>query len=211
MRMEAFGILDALWKPHSGRDPTHCLRMMQSLLNPTNKKKDNKTRLTLNGLSGAFVVLGLGYLVSILAFIIEHIVARRNKRIAKVEPKVTVTIEADIHHSKIEEQSSSVISLSETVKETSVKLGTAETSNVKPIVAVDIAKKEPVKLADAVRNPNDIQTVVTVEADNRLIKNQPNKEGVELMKDDKSQQVQNRTQPTAAINFDLMIEEILED
>ena len=80
-------------------------------------------------------------------------------------------------------------------------MGIAETSNVKPIVAVDIAKKEPVKLADAVRNPNDIQTVVTVEADNRLIKNQPNKEGVELMKDDKSQQVQNRTQPNAAINF----------
>ena len=93
--MEAFGLLDAWWKPHSSRDPTHCLTMIRQQLQSSDKVKNrNKnSRLTLNNSSGAFIVLGFGYLVSILVFILEHVVPK-GRTISKEKSPSPVTTSA---------------------------------------------------------------------------------------------------------------------
>ena len=241
MKMEAFGILDALWKPHSGRDPMHCLRIIQQQLHPTDKIKNryhHNSRLTLNGLSGAFVILGLGYLVSIFVFIIEHIVARRNKRIAKVKEPIVIKklvekpmeiLAGTIHQNKVEQQPS--VAVVQVVEATPIK-AEVEPLKVEPILAVVkvselpkpaeiIAKEKSPKVeivSGVIKNStykaNDVKKAVTV-VDVHVIgnKNQPNinKEGsLKLKIDDESPQVNLNRNTNPVIDFDL-IEEILED
>ena len=65
MNAESVGLFQIWWKKTTA-DPTQCL----------NKNQDQKVKvptLTLGHLSGAFVVLGVGYALSFLAFIFELI------------------------------------------------------------------------------------------------------------------------------------------
>ena len=74
------GFLDIWWRPTPRNDPTHCMTMIRQQLQQSDKKTERKkSRISLNSLSGAFMVLGIGYLVSIFVFIMEHVVAWRNK------------------------------------------------------------------------------------------------------------------------------------
>lgn len=77
------GFLDIWWKPTPRNNPAHCMTMIRQQLQQSDKKSQRKnSRISLNSLSGAFLVLGIGYLVSILVLIMEHVVAWRNKIIS---------------------------------------------------------------------------------------------------------------------------------
>ena len=86
MRMEALGLTDIWWKQFSP-DPTYCLTFIeQQRLNKKGRK--NKTKLTLKGLSGAFIVLIAGYIMAMLVFILELVLKRLNsKRIASIKQR----------------------------------------------------------------------------------------------------------------------------
>lgn len=55
----------------NGADPNYCLRKIQQEMNVKMGKQDKKP-LTLKGLSGAFVILGVGYAFAILVFLSEN-------------------------------------------------------------------------------------------------------------------------------------------
>ena len=67
MRLESAGLLQ--W-PKLNADPSHCLKKIER---ETKEKTGHgkKKPLTLKGLSGAFLVLGIGYALTIAAFIVE--------------------------------------------------------------------------------------------------------------------------------------------
>jgi len=67
MRLESAGLLQ--W-PKLNADPSHCLKKIER---ETKEKTGHgkKKSLTLKGLSGAFLVLGIGYALTIAAFIVE--------------------------------------------------------------------------------------------------------------------------------------------
>jgi hypothetical protein len=71
--MEAAGLLGA-WRKQFSADPNHCLTKIQRQM----KEKSGKNRFTLNNLSGAFLVLVIGYIISATTFIIQH--CRQAKR-----------------------------------------------------------------------------------------------------------------------------------
>jgi len=83
MRMEGAGLLE-FWLKQYSDDATYCLTKIRRQM----KEKRGKRRLTLNNLSGAFLVLIIGYVLSIIAFIIELCTARRQRRYKnkKTEP-----------------------------------------------------------------------------------------------------------------------------
>ena len=64
------------WLKQYSDDPTYCFTKIQWQM----KEKSGKRRLTLNNLSGAFLVLIIGYVLSIISFIIEFCIARRQRR-----------------------------------------------------------------------------------------------------------------------------------
>jgi len=64
------------------------------------KEKRGKRRLTLNNLSGAFLVLIIGYVLSIIAFIIELCTARRQRRIKNKAAIVVATLAKVIQNSE---------------------------------------------------------------------------------------------------------------
>ena len=72
--MEAAGLPGEWWKQNSD-DPTYCLTKIQRKM----KEKTGKKRLNLNNLSGAFFVVAIGYVISIIAFIFEHGETRRRR------------------------------------------------------------------------------------------------------------------------------------
>ena len=76
------GLIDHWGRQQSYADPTPCLSE-----NLKKKKKgetnDNRKRLSLKDLSGAFVVLIIGYILSSLAFIIERSIGRMLKDYGK--------------------------------------------------------------------------------------------------------------------------------
>ena len=91
--MEAAGLLGYWWNQVSA-DPTYCLNKIQQEMSNTKKnEKESIKRLTLKGLSGAFVVLGFGYSLAIAAFIIEIVHGHRRDRIIKIKNKDHVTVE----------------------------------------------------------------------------------------------------------------------
>ena len=69
MRMQEAGLLDVWWKQFS-TDASYCLRKIDQEVN--NKVGDDvKKPLTLKGLSGVFLLLIAGIVVSIIVFILE--------------------------------------------------------------------------------------------------------------------------------------------
>ena len=70
MRMDETGLLGQWERAKLIGDAIPCLRKIQKETNDKAIKK-NKKRLTLDSLSGAFLVLGVGYIISLIAFIIE--------------------------------------------------------------------------------------------------------------------------------------------
>ena len=77
--MEEAGLIDYWWRRYSAADPTPCLS--ENLMKKEKKKNKSEPfkRLTLKGLSGAFVILVAGYILSCLAFIMECSIARMRK------------------------------------------------------------------------------------------------------------------------------------
>ena len=76
--MQDFGLLDKMKNDALFRNAAPCLRKIEEETN--NKIKDKKKRLTLEGLSGAFLVLGIGYSIAIAAFIVEVVHGFMRKR-----------------------------------------------------------------------------------------------------------------------------------
>ena len=68
--MDETGLLGQWERAKLIGDAIPCLRKIQKETNDKAIKK-NKKRLTLDSLSGAFLVLGVGYIISLIAFIIE--------------------------------------------------------------------------------------------------------------------------------------------
>lgn len=69
MRLEAVGLLQT-WKNAFNADPYHCLDKIEKEIKEKTKNR-NKIPLTLKGLSGAFLVLGIGYALAITVLIFE--------------------------------------------------------------------------------------------------------------------------------------------
>lgn len=70
--MDSAGLLDRWERQKLIENAVPCLNKIQR---ETNVKiiKGDKKQLTLQGLSGSFLVLGVGYIISVLVFIIEII------------------------------------------------------------------------------------------------------------------------------------------
>jgi hypothetical protein len=66
MDIQAFGLID-YWFNKNATD--FCLKKIERETN--NKKTRAKKPLTLKSLSGAFIVLGIGYVLALLAFVSE--------------------------------------------------------------------------------------------------------------------------------------------
>ena len=90
MKMEEAGLIDYLWRRYSVADPTPCLSDNIIKAEDKKKKSEPRKRLTLKGLSGAFVILIAGHVLAFLAFIIECSIARMRKqyRANKINPSV---------------------------------------------------------------------------------------------------------------------------
>ena len=90
--MHDVGLIN-LWLNANAMDPTHCLKKIDQEMNQ--KKSVGLKRLTLSGLSGAFIVLGIGYSLAIAAFIVEvvhsymnNIKNRNSTDKVKIQPSV---------------------------------------------------------------------------------------------------------------------------
>ena len=93
--MEGGGLLE-FWLKQYSDDATYCLTKIRRQM----KEKRGKRRLTLNNLSGAFLVLIIGYVLSIIAFIIELCTARRQRRIKNKAAIVVATLAKVIQNSE---------------------------------------------------------------------------------------------------------------
>ena len=82
------------WLKQYSDDPTYCLTKIQWQM----KEKSGKRRLTLNNLSGAFLVLFIGYVLSIIAFILELCTAWRQRRYKN--EKAVSPRKSQLHHLK---------------------------------------------------------------------------------------------------------------
>ena len=61
----------SIWQQGASSEATYCVRKIQQEMNDQIRKGDKK-RLSMNDLSGAFVILACGYLIDIVAFIFEN-------------------------------------------------------------------------------------------------------------------------------------------
>ena len=78
-RLDAAGFLGKLQTDEIQKVAVNCLRNIDQEISNT-KIKGEKKRLTLEGLSGAFLVLGIGYSIAIAAFIVEVVHGYMRKR-----------------------------------------------------------------------------------------------------------------------------------
>ena len=117
--MEAAGLLELWWRTLAA-DPTYCFRKIEKEVDDK-KTEDSKKPLTLKGLSGAFLVLGVGYSLAIAAFIFELVrghraknrtrihdekspktkVANKNTKISFIVPQSTVQVICEIVFNQI--------------------------------------------------------------------------------------------------------------
>ena len=72
MRMEASGLLNFWLKQATRGRHEYCLKKDHSKRSNSGRRNEDKKSLTMKGLSGAFVVLGVGYSLAVLIFIIEN-------------------------------------------------------------------------------------------------------------------------------------------
>jgi len=82
MRMEAAGLLEFWWRTLAA-DPTYCFRKIEKEVDDK-KTEDSKKPLTLKALSGAFLVLGVGYSLAIAVFIFELLRGHRAKNRSRI-------------------------------------------------------------------------------------------------------------------------------
>jgi len=85
MKMEEAGLIDYWWRRYNAADPTSCLSENLIKQEDKNNKSDRRKRLTLKGLSGAFVILIAGHILASLAFIMECSIARMTKHCSAVK------------------------------------------------------------------------------------------------------------------------------
>lgn len=81
MQIDESGLIQ-YWTRHTESDLSHhCTRKTKMEMKNTNKNKSSKKPLTLKGLSGAFLILGVGSSLAVAAFIIEliHGYSSKNK------------------------------------------------------------------------------------------------------------------------------------
>ena len=72
MQMIQLGLIDKLTKMYTPKDDSFCF-------NKVSGKKPQKFRLNLKSLASAFVVLFVGYAISLIAFISGIIIYHRNR------------------------------------------------------------------------------------------------------------------------------------
>lgn len=68
--MQEAGLLDVWWKQFS-IDSSYCLRKIDQETNSKRFGREDKKSLTMKGLSGAFLISGVGSSLAIAAFIVE--------------------------------------------------------------------------------------------------------------------------------------------
>ena len=76
--MQSIGLLPLWLNDKNGIDATYCLKKIDQEMNP--KKSGDLKPLTLKNLSGAFIILGVGYALAIAAFIVEVVHGRMKKK-----------------------------------------------------------------------------------------------------------------------------------
>lgn len=77
LRMDETGLL-FLWQQGTSVDGKYCIQKIQQEVKE-HMKSGHKKRLTMKDLSGAFVILGIGYAIGIITFIMENYCARNFK------------------------------------------------------------------------------------------------------------------------------------
>ena len=94
MKIEQSGLAAKWWKDY-GNDPSYCLGKIKKHMKNDDRTTD-KHRLSLKDLSGAFLILIVGYVVSIITFIFERLMKpsstasreRKDRRQLRKETKV---------------------------------------------------------------------------------------------------------------------------
>jgi ionotropic glutamate receptor len=76
--MRDFGLLD-FWAKWYQPDVRQCLEKADNIMQLKKSSKKDSTRLSLKNLTGAFVILIVGYLVSFVAFLAEKILRCRKQ------------------------------------------------------------------------------------------------------------------------------------
>lgn len=101
MRIREIGFSELWWKQVVD-DPEYCLRKIDQQSNP--KTNNDKKRLTLKGLSGAFLVLGVGSSLAIAAFMVEvvhgYMKKNRNNAACVITTQPGLVIDAGLEASK---------------------------------------------------------------------------------------------------------------
>ena len=98
--MDATGLLSKWEREKLIENAVPCLRKIQQETNDK-KRKGDKKRLTLEGLSGAFLVLGVGYIISVFAFIIEIVWHWRSKNRRQQQTQVVRRQPSPIKDNKV--------------------------------------------------------------------------------------------------------------
>ena len=101
-RIDAFGLLYKWQADGIQKDAAPCLRKIDEETSNTRIKGDNKKGLTLEGLSGAFLVLGIGYSLAIAAFIVELVHGFMRKRNQLIRNRAQPAVKIELHPMKKE-------------------------------------------------------------------------------------------------------------
>lgn len=90
LRMDETGLLFR-WQLGTSVDGNYCIQKIQRVMKEQFNSGDKK-RLSLKDLSGAFVVLGVGYTIGIAVFILEHYYSRNFQKRKAIAGKNAQTI-----------------------------------------------------------------------------------------------------------------------
>ena len=85
MKIEQAGLAAKWWKDY-GNDPTHCFDKIKKEMKNFDTSSV-KHRLSLRDLSGAFLILLVGYVVSITTFIFERLIKPKPRPLRRQSPK----------------------------------------------------------------------------------------------------------------------------
>lgn len=132
--------------------PLQCQGNIKSVDKPksskTLKMKNRPPALSLKNLTGAFIVLLIGFSLSFLAFLCEQIVSipnRHNRRLEKTkgdkfeqEPVVNVEIEVDTQSKRIDQEKPSTDSGNEFGNKSDPEMNENEATNTENIINIDI-------------------------------------------------------------------------
>ena len=153
--MQGAGLFE-FWLKQYSDDPTYCLTKIQRQM----KEKSGKRRLTLNNLSGAFLVLVIGYVLSIIAFIVELYTARGQRRIKSKKSE-------SLGKSGVPE-TLNVVKLVGTTVAATVEISTVNTTTVIPSQQLTIDINNPVVNKNTTQLDISAASTVIIPSDEQL-------------------------------------------